>query len=196
MQYAFIIFLILLGAGSFAQKNEPASSSSVYRGTVYQGDTIANITLRTHQLTERRTWKDRRAYVRYTKLSKKVKKVYPYAQLAGQKLEAYAHQLDSVKTERERKVFYKKVEKELREEYEGELKKLTISEGRILVKLIDRETGNTSYQLVEDLRGKFSAFFWQGLARVFGQNLKSNYDPQGEDREIEFIVQQIEAGLI
>ena len=70
-------------------------------------------------------------------------------------------------------------EAELRAEFEAEVKDLTISQGRILVKLIDRQTGETSYELVKDLRGSFVAFVWQGMARLFGQDLKSNYDPDG-----------------
>lgn len=170
--------------------------ADVYRATVHNGDTIANITLSTHRIVERRTWKDRRQHKKYVKLARKVKKVYPYAALAGHKLNEYAAELADVESEREKKQFYRRVEEELKAEYAGELKKLTISEGKILIKLIDRQTGDTSYELVETLRGKFSAFFWQGLSRLFGQNLKSEYDPTGEDREIEFIVQQIEAGII
>ena len=75
----------------------------------------------------------------------------------------------------------KQVEDELLRDYKDDLKKLTITQGRILIKLVYRETGDTSYELVEELRGKFSAFFWQALARLFGSNLKSEYDPQGED---------------
>jgi hypothetical protein len=71
---------------------------------------------------------------------------------------------------------------------------LTVTQGRILIKLIDRETGNTSYSLVKELRGSLQAFFWQGLARLFGSNLKSEYDANGQDVQIEAIVQQIERG--
>ena len=133
---------------------------------------------------------------RFVKLQKKVVKVYPFAHMASLKLEEYAVELAEVTSKKEKKKFYKQIEKEIVEEYEGELRKLTISEGRILIKLLDRETGNTSYYLVEELRGRFSAFFWQGLARIFGHNLKSNYDPEGADRDIEFIVQRIETGRI
>jgi hypothetical protein len=70
-----------------------------------------------------------------------------------------------------------------------------MNQGRILIKLIDRETGNTSYDLVKQLRGSFSAFMWQSLARLFGSNLKSEYDPTGEDRLIEVAIKQIEAGV-
>jgi len=80
--------------------------------------------------------------------------------------------------------------------YEDDLKKLTMTQGRILLKLVDREIGNTSYNLVKEYRGSISAAFWQGIARLFGSNMKAEYDPKGEDAEIEEIVQLIEAGII
>ena len=73
---------------------------------------------------------------------------------------------------------------------------MTISQGRILIKLIDRETRNTSYTLIRDYRGKFSAAFWQGIARFFGTNLKEEYDPYGEDALIEAIIKEIDAGRL
>lgn len=169
---------------------------TIVRAEIENGDTIPVITLNNFQVQSKRTWKSRAEYNRFKRLEKKVIKVYPFAHLAAQKLEFYAIQLEAVESEKEKKRFYKKIEQEIKEEYEGELRKLTVSEGRILIKLLDRETGNTSYTLVSELRGKFSAFFWQGLARVFGHNLKSKYDPEGEDREIEFIVTRIENGLL
>jgi hypothetical protein len=80
--------------------------------------------------------------------------------------------------------------------FEGELTKLTITQGRILIKLIDRETQHTSYDLVKDLRGSFEAVFWQTLARLFGSNLKSTYDANGEDQMIEEIIMLIDYGMI
>ena len=80
--------------------------------------------------------------------------------------------------------------------YEKELRALTISQGRILLKLVDREINNTAFNLIQEYRGDFSAYFWQGVARIFGDNLKSEYDPDEEDMYIEEIVQLIEAGLI
>ena len=73
---------------------------------------------------------------------------------------------------------------------------MTISQGKILIKLIDRETGNSSYDLVADFRGQFRAVFYQTFARIFGYNLKIKYDPLGEDREIEIIVRMIESGQL
>jgi len=191
MKLLVTILLSFWTLGIFAQEQ-----GHIVHARVVDGDTIPEITLSFVQVNAKRTWISRRQYNQFVKLQKKVVKVYPFAHLAAIKLEAYSEELAEVTSEKEKKKFYKKIEKEIKEEYEGELRKLTVSEGRILIKLLDRETGNTSFYLVEELRGKFSAYFWQGLARIFGHNLKSKYDPEGEDREIEFIVQRIENGLI
>lgn len=190
MKVFVIILLSFFTFGALAQ------DVNILYARVIDGDTVPEITLSSYQVSAKRTWKSRTAYNKFKRLEKKVVKVYPFAHLAAQKLEGYAIELESVKSEKEKKRFYKRIEQEIKLEYEGELRQLTVSEGRILIKLLDRETGDTSYELVTELRGKFSAFFWQGLARLFGHNLKSIYDPNGADKEIEFIVQRIEAGLI
>lgn len=82
------------------------------------------------------------------------------------------------------------------DDFGTELKKLTITQGRILLKLIDRETGDTSYELLKELRGSISAVFWQTIARIFGSDLKSQYDPKGDDFLIERVVKLIETGQI
>jgi hypothetical protein len=81
-------------------------------------------------------------------------------------------------------------------QFEKEVKRLTVTQGIILVKLIDRETGRTSYQVIKELKGGFTAFFWQGIARIFGNNLKTEYDPENQDKVMEDIVLGIEAGFI
>jgi hypothetical protein len=116
--------------------------------------------------------------------------------MAGETLKEYEVILGQVENERERRKILKELENEINEKYGDELKKLTFSQGKILIKLIDRETGNTSFDLVKDLRGNFLAFFYQSFARVFGYNLKVEYDPAGEDRNIEIIVRMIENGVI
>ena len=104
--------------------------------------------------------------------------------------------LAGIEDKKERKRIMKQAEKELDEEFGDDLRELTFSQGKILIKLVYRETGSSSYDLVAELRGKFRAFFWQAFARIFGFNLKNEYDPQGEDKDIEFIVQMIEAGQL
>jgi len=90
----------------------------------------------------------------------------------------------------------KKAEKELEAQFGNEIKDLTFSQGKILIKLVYRETGNSTFDIVKDLRGGFTAFIWQTMARIFGYNLKNGYDPAGEDQAIEQVILMIEAGAI
>ncbi len=133
---------------------------------------------------------------RYARLVRNVKKVYPIAIAAREKLRETEEHLLTLKSKRAQQAYIKQVEKELKAEYTPVLKRMTFSQGKILIKLIDRETDRTSYELVKQLRGSFSAFFWQGVARIFGANLKERYDKEGEDKVIEQIIMLYEAGLI
>jgi hypothetical protein len=132
----------------------------------------------------------------YRKLVYNVKKVYPYAKLAGEKFAGITAHMDSLKTKREQREYIKQVEKEILQQYEEDLKNLTITQGRILIKLIDRETSETSYEVVKELRGSFQAALWQTVARLFGSNLKSEFDAAGEDRTIDEIMKMIEQGQL
>jgi len=131
-----------------------------------------------------------------TKLIKNIKRVYPWARLAGIQLRKYDRMLVGAKNDKDRRRIMKQAEKEINEKYGGDLKKLTFSQGKILIKLIDRETGDSSYNLVQELRGNFTAFFYQAFARIWGYNLKIKYDPNGKDKQIETIVKMIERGQI
>lgn len=132
------------------------------------------------------------------RLVSNVRKVYPYAKLASDKLKEFDTMLAGIDSESERHRMMKQAEKELSDQYTEELKKLTFSQGAILIRLIDRETGNTSYKLVQELRGKLRAFFYQGFARLWGYNLKSEFDPKNnkEDEEIDIIATLLERGQI
>ncbi len=99
-------------------------------------------------------------------------------------------------SDRQRRAYIKTAEKELRDEFEDELVHLTVSQGRLLMKLIDRELGKTTFFVLQDIKGNFKAVFWQGIARIFGSNLKTGYDPEGEDAMIEEIILLIEAGQL
>jgi hypothetical protein len=134
----------------------------------------------------------RRQQEKYTKLVHNVKKVWPYAKIIKR---VYAELVDSIAkipTEEEKKAYVKAQEKKLRAQFENELVNLTISQGRILIKLVDRETGSTTYEVLKELKGGFSAFIFQGIARLFGSNLKSEYDAMEEDKMIEDIIVRIE----
>lgn len=196
----FIIFLFL-SVQSFSQtENSPFElidkPKTLYKiwGEVVNGDTIPSIRLHDVWVYAEYTYKSRKQYEAWTRTKYNVKKVYPYAILAAAKLKEYNLVLEKLPTENLRKAYLKTVEKNLKAEFEEPLKDLTMTQGKILLKLIDRETGNTSYDLVKDLRGNFQAFMWQSLARLFGSNMKSEYDPTGEDIMIERAIKLVEAG--
>lgn len=187
-----IWLLLFFPALAFGQEHD----YHVLRNSVVDNDTIPTATISGVEIFDFKVFKNERQARRNNRLIRNVKKVYPWAKLASEKLVEYENVLANVDNDREKRKIMKQVEKEIQEEYGGELKKLTISQGKILIKLIDRETGDTSYELVQDFRGNFVAFFYQSFARIFGYNLKNRYDPNGEDRNIEIIVRMIESGMI
>ena len=143
--------------------------------------------------------KNRKSKKRYTRLEKNVRKVYPYAIKISDLLVDYSSIIDSlgqysvlIKYQKRRNIF-SKIEDELISRYGYSIKKLKKSQGRILIRLVDRETNRTSFEVIKDFRNIFSAGFWQLTARVFGHNLRSIYNPnEGEDRMIEYIINRIE----
>lgn len=137
-----------------------------------------------------------REAARFDRFVYNVRFVYPYAKLAGSKLKQIKAVLDTIKNEKDRKLFLKKSEKELDAQFGDQIRDMTYSQGKILIKLIYRETGASTFQIVREMKGGFSAFVWQTLARLFGYDLKTMYDPGGEDKPIERVVRMIDAGAI
>lgn len=133
---------------------------------------------------------------RYRKLVDAVKKVYPIARIAKAKMVAMEEELCRLPTKKAQKAYIRQVYNQIKEEYTPVLKHMTRTQGKVLLKLIDRETEYTAYEVLKEFRGGFVAGFWQGVSRIFGQNLKSEYDKQNEDRMIEQIVIYYEAGLL
>jgi hypothetical protein len=170
----------------------------VVPGTVIDGDTLPLINLNSYMVFPPYNVTSRRAAMRYDKLIYNVKKVYPYAKLAGIKLNEYKLALDTIHDEKARKAFIKKAEEELEAQFGDEIRDLTFSQGKVLIKLIYRETGNSTHEIVRELRGKFTAFIWQTMAKIFGYDLKAPFDPRNDpnDAAIERIVLLIEAGSI
>ena len=201
---SYILALLFLGfslshsvsAQEGDQVSVPASSLKMqYRvnAEIYNGDTIPSIRFQDVYVYADYVYKNKKQYEVWTRTKYNVKKVYPYAILAAAKLKEYNTIMEKM-DEKTRKAYLKVVEKQLKDEFEEPLKNLSMTQGKILLKLIDRETGNTSYTLVKDLRGDFQAFMWQSLARLFGSNMKDEYDPTGEDIMIERAIKLIEAG--
>ncbi len=136
---------------------------------------------------------DRRRWARYVIA---VKRVYPIAQLARQKMAVMEEELKKIEGRKEQRAYIKKVYKEIIDEYTPVVKKMTRTQGRVLLKLIDRQTDYTAYEVLREFRGGFVAGFWQSVSRIFGQNLKSEYDAESDDRMLEQIVRYYEAGLL
>lgn len=132
----------------------------------------------------------RRAYL--DNLRYNVAKVYPYAVAASYVIKQVDQELDAKQSRHDRKAYIKATQKALDAQFKGELKNLTITQGQILVKLINRETGKNCYDVIKELRGGLNARIFQTMAFFFNNNLKAQYDPYGKDRDIEMIVQEIE----
>jgi hypothetical protein len=189
----FFYITLFLGFISFAAlTQEPQGKIVIAR--IVDGDTLITYNLPEYMVSSRLPRQLRSMANKNSRLVHNVKKVYPYARIAGIKLNEYEVILKNANSEAERRRLMKQAEEELKVEFEDDLRQLTFKQGLILIKLIDRETGNSSYVLVQELRGNVVALFWQTFARIFGYNLKTEYDPEGEDREIEEIVVMIENG--
>ena len=190
--FSLAALLIFSANSSFAQDD-----GYLCEGEVVGQDTIATVYIptvdvRANKLHQRKFENKRK------RLEKKVLKVYPYAKAAGELMRSFDEELAKIEGEKERKQFVKYAEEELKKQFEGDIRDMTISEGVILIKLIDRETGASSYNLIQELKGNFSAFMWQGVARLFSHNLKDEYDPYNDldDEVIEYIIDKIEFGFI
>ena len=137
-------------------------------------------------ITDTRLFKSPEEKAKFNRLRYNVLKVLPYAMYARRKYSELQVQLNYAKSRKDKRVLIKTFEGEIKNMFNKEIKNLTITQGGILIKLIDRETGASSYDLLKDMKGGITAFFYQSIARFFGNNLKNTYDPQ-QDRDIEAI---------
>ncbi len=175
----------------------PCAAAQRLPGVAYQewqaadGDTIPNIHIRPVWVFARGA--DLR---RYRKLVAAVKKVYPVAKIAKARMAEMEAELQRLPTKKAQKAYIKGVYHQIKEEYTPIVKHMTRTQGKVLLKLIDRETDYTAYEVLREFRGGFVAGFWQTLSRIFGQDLKSEYDAEGDDRLLEQIVRYYEAGLL
>ncbi|MBQ6613380.1 MAG: DUF4294 domain-containing protein [Alistipes sp.] len=156
-----------------------------------RGDSTLHITILTVPI-----YKRNRDIQRYQRMVNAVKKVYPLAIEAAKRMEGLDAKLAEFERRKDQKGYTKAIEDALKEEITPMLWKMTRYEGVILLKLIDRETNHTAFNIVKEFRSGFTAGFYQMLARMFGNNLKLEYDPTGEDAMLEQIVQYYKAGLL
>lgn len=195
MKRFFILILTLV----FAIATQAQEDETLYDlpGIIVDGDTLALIHLQKVYIFPKLKFASDEDYKRYRKLVRDVKKVYPYAQLAKRTFHDVQATMDTL-PKRQQKKYINEKEDELVAMYLDELKSMTVRQGEILVKLVNREMDKTPYQIIKMLKGGFAATMWQGVAKVFGENLKDTYDVESrtEDFLIERIVIQIEQGII
>ena len=197
-RYIYILLLLLaVGAGirAYAVTDNPIRfpGGSYVGYSVDNGDTTVHINVNPiYVFTPPRNKKE------YERLVKNVKKVYPYALEARAYMASLESELESIKSSRKREQFIAGMEKEIVRKYTPVLEKMTFTQGKILIKLIDRETSRTPYQILRQFRGRLTAGFYNTIAKIFKANLNQHYDPSrgGEDAMIEQIVTLIEAGLL
>ncbi|MCX6274016.1 MAG: DUF4294 domain-containing protein [Bacteroidetes bacterium] len=191
MKYLLALLFILNSADSFGQTRTGTKLPYVIEGI----DTIPVVNLPDVNIVDYGADYEKRLKEFY-RLRFNVIKVYPYARLAGIKIKQLNDSLALIKSDRDKRKYKKKFEDQLRDDFGKTIERLSVNQGKIFIKLLDRQTGSTGYEIIKDVKGSWSAFILQTGARVFGHNLKDDYDPNGDDKQIESIVQQIEAGLI
>lgn len=162
---------------------------------VEEGDTIYYDTITASKVYSRIPRQSGREWRQYYRLVHNFSKAYPYA-LVAKKLVIEADSTiaaDKLKGAKREK-YVNKVQKELFDVFEGQMRKLTVSQGALIMKLVDREVGKSSYNIIKGYKSGITAGFWQGIAKIFGSDLKKPYDPEGEDLETEELVKIWEAG--
>lgn len=189
----FVNFLLFIFFISITVHGQVVSKDTVKMGyTLKDSDEILNDTIQLEEIVVSKEKLDPDAKKQFLLLQSRVYKTYPYAKLASERLTMLNKGMASLKTNKEKKRYFKIVETYLNDEFEAKLKKLSRSQGRILVKLIHRQTGTTTYELVKTLKSGWKAFWSNTAASMFDINLKSEYAPfeVNEDFLIETILQR------
>lgn len=193
-----LLALLLSAAGTecFAQQEAPPQTAYVTRTCVYEGDTIPYVSLPAVYIFQPVTFKNKRQEKRYSKLVRDVKIVLPIANEVNRAIIETYEYIMTLPDDKARQRHLKAVEKSVKEQYTPRMKKLTFSQGKLLIKLVDRQTHSTGYELVKAFLGPFRAGFYQAFAALFGASLKKEYDPEGEDALTEQVVLMVENGQL
>ncbi|MDL2256510.1 DUF4294 domain-containing protein [Parabacteroides sp. OttesenSCG-928-K15] len=166
------------------------------RATIEGNDTIAVIPLRGVIVYPEIKFKNEKERQAYTKLVRDVKRTLPFAKMVYDILIETYEYMETLPDEKSKQEHLEKMEKELFKQYKPELKKMTLTQGKLLIRLIDRECNQSSYNMVKAFLGSFRAGFWNFFAGMFGASLKTDYDPKGKDALTERVVVLVENGLI
>ena len=207
-QIIFTLLFLFVSTNVFAQEhinpedrvgdlNSPTFVPMVHIGKAKVGqDSVQYVRTNTIYIYPPMEFKNDKQRQAYNRLVYNIKKVLPLAKECNQIILETGAYLQTIPTKKERDALTKAVEKELKQKYTPRIKKLTYSQGKLLIKLIDRETHSTGYELIQAFLGPVRAGFYQAFAWVFGASLKKRYDPKGADRLVERIVSQVEAGQL
>ena len=195
-----ILFLLFGNRICFAQQQSPKADAQrsilLTPMCVYEGDTIPYVKLPTVYIFKPLKFKNKRDMAKYYKLIRDVKRVLPISkEINSAIIETYEY-LQTIPTEKARQKHLKAIEKGLKEQYTPRMKKLSFAQGKLLIKLVDRQTHSTSYELVKAFMGPFKAGFYQTFAALFGASLKKQYDAQGDDALTERVILMVESGQL
>jgi Domain of unknown function (DUF4294) len=157
-----------------------------------KGDTLIRSNLGEVTVKTKLTKEQKRRLEQWTRLRNAVYVTYPYARAAAKIMNEINAQLVNVKEKSKRRAIIRSREKDLRKEFTSKLTSLSIYQGKVLMKLIDRETGNNCYEIIDEYKGSFNAVLYQSVAFFFGTSLKQNYDAKGADKDMESIVKEVE----
>jgi len=194
--YSILIATALLFLRCGAAYAQPSGNDTLLLGgIIIDGETYPMVYMEGFTITEKMSRKWARKRAKYDRLRHNVYKVYPYAIIAADVLKDVDSTLIAIGDDnrKERRKYLKSVEQELKSRFNGEISDMTVSQGHVLVKLIDRQTGKSCFNIVKELKGGVPAVVFQSVALIFSHNLKREYDALGEDRDIEAIVRELEA---
>lgn len=162
----------------------------------YQGDSITVIVMPELPVYPPLKFRNKKEVMRYNRLVYNVKKTLPIAKTVNRTIFETYEYLEKLPTKREKDAHIRAVEKGVKRQYTPQMKKLTYSQGKLLIKLVDRECSQSSYEIVRAFFGPFKAGFYQAFAGIFGASLKKKYDPEADDRLTERVVRLVEAGVL
>jgi len=191
VKLGFALLPVLFTFEAKAQTGE-LDTLRVYAMIDTNGDTIPYSILPPVSVFTQLTREQKKYWAEWTRLRNAVYVTYPYAIAASKIMNEINVKLVNVDNRKERRKIIHAREKELKREFTDKLTKLSVYQGKVLMKLINRQTGNNCYEIIEEYKGFMSAAFWQGVAFVFGSNLKQAYDASGKDRDMERIVRDVQ----
>lgn len=195
-QLLITLFFSFIATVACSQEQTTTIDGYVVPACIYEGDTIPSLRLPVLYSFKPLKFKNKKEKQEYYRLVRNVKKTLPLAYAINHAvIETYEY-METLPDKKARDRHMKLVEKGLKEQYTPVMKKLTFTQGKLLIKLVNRQTDSSSYELVKAFMGPFKAGFYQAFAAIFGASLKKEYHPEGEDKLTERVVLLVESGQI